>query len=88
LTGGTLRVSWRRVPGASGYAVTLRLDDHTSRFLHTTRPAAMVTAVPAGVAVTIEVRAIQRSLIRSLGLAAHTRTAAARRLHVVIVAPI
>jgi hypothetical protein len=85
--GGGLRVSWRPVAGAEGYAVTVKLADHTTRFARVARGPATIPTMPAGTAATVQVRAIRRAATKRLGLTATTKVAAGKREKTVKVAP-
>lgn len=86
-SGGSLRASWRRVPGAVAYAVTVKLRDHTTRFLQVKGHSATLRAFPSGTGAIVQVRAIRRSPTRRLGLPADASVAAGKRERLVKVTP-
>ena len=56
-TGGALRVSWRRVPDATGYDVRVQLKTGGERNLHVTTPNARMRGLPRYSAGRVSVRA-------------------------------
>ena len=84
---GGLRVSWKRVPGAEAYAVTVTLRDRSTRFVQVRGAYAKLDAFPAGIGATVEVRAVRRSNLQRFGVVARTAVAPGKVGRVVRVAP-
>jgi hypothetical protein len=85
--GSQLRIHWRGVTGADGYAVTVNLRDGTHRFVEVKHPGAMLAGFPPGTGATVAVRALAPGVRSHPGHTASVTIASTTRVRRVRVTP-
>ena len=87
-TATKLAIRWRKVPSASGYAVTVRLADGTRRYQLTAHTTATLLPFPAGTGATVQVSGLRAGRYGRIGHASSVRVPSAHRERRITVAPI